>query len=515
LRGWRGWRSGLEQDCGDAVRPLSLLLFAAITATPQIAVSGVITIPYGTTSTVNNMVLPSGTTLLIRGRLLQAANGGASYLVRPASGASNVTIQCEQGGTIDGNGVVPTTGQKSLVFVDSNTNFQMKGCTFHNSGTPSNLMGALAVYNSSATIQDIHSDATLYGTSIKVDCAYSTKRIVVDGVTADGSRDNVIYVANTGATEGACNADIGHVSATNVSDYSNGDGPKGNVVVLYRADNVNVHDIYGKNVRFSCVRVNQSADGFASYVICDGSQESAGYAEFGTKRFSFDRWKILHSKSGLNLTNVEDRIPDDPNTVDGVDCVDVSYYCVASQHGIISNINSEGTPIGVLLGIAPSSHDNVLRNINCSHVDKTLPPTFACIAATRSINTGIDYVFANIARSASIAPLVSVDVPTSPVISGISKAASATVTYSRGQKPAVGSTYCFAQVSGMVGINGLCGVVSASTTSIFVIGINTTSFGSFSIPAGNSPLGVAIGVYSSGKTPMWPMSPNLHVQVNP
>ena len=492
-----------------------ILLVATLTASPQGMVNGVITVPYGTTLTTAGIALPSNTTLLIRGRLLHAAGSGASYLVQPATGASNVTIQCEQGGALDGGGVVPTTGQGAMIFVDSNTNFQLHGCTFHNSGTPSNLLGAISTYNSSATVTDIHSDSTLYGTTVKVDCAYSTKRVVVDGVTADGSKDNVIFISNTGATEGACNADISRVSATNISDYSNTAGQKGNVFVVYRADDVHFHDAYASNVRYSCGRVNQSADVFIDHVICDGSQESAFYAELGAKRVHFDHLKILHSKGGVNLSNVEQRVPDQTNSADDIDCLDLSFYCVAVEHDQVSNIFTEGTPIGVLLGIASSSHDNVARNVVCSHMDQTLPPTIACVAAAQSIDTGADYVFSNIARASSIAPLVNIDIPSSPVVSNVTRASPAVVSYSQGVPPQIGAVYCFVQIGGMKELNGQCVKVTATSAGSFTIALDTTAFSPFTIPVGNSPLGVAIGVKKADGSPLWPTSPNLHVQALP
>lgn len=474
-------------------------------------------IPDGKTCKASNIAIGSDTELHLNpgAKLLGITSDVTHYLIKPTTSSSRVSLTCGAFATIDGNSSVKTTSQKALIFADSITDLTISGCTFHNTGSPDNTMGAVSIYNSTGTVAQFKSDSTIYGVPLRHDCNNSTKRFVYDGIRIDGSKDNGIFIANPGGSEGACNVEVKNFSITNITDYSAGTGAKGNGVVVYQADNVNVHDGYVGTARYSCVRVDLAADVFVSHVECDGSQETSFYAELGARRVHFDHLKIKNGVSGVNMTNVAQRPKDQLNSADNIDCVNMTAYCVATEHDNASHITAEGVPVGLFLGTSSTSHDNTINGLTCTHVDTAYPATFTCLATAKSINTGADYVFQGISKSASIAATIPVDIPSGPVISAITKANPALVTYSAGTQPVANSTYCIYQVAGMVEINGLCGVITNPTASNFNIGIDTTAFSTFSIPAGNSPLGKALGVYSSGTTPMWSASANLHIQALP
>lgn len=460
-------------------------------------------IPAGLTCVINAPTIANHTHFIggPNSRLLKLAGSTTTYLITTSS-KSDLLFQNL---ILDGNSVVQTTSNLYSVFISGGSNITFDTVTFQNSGAPSISMGGLDIFSASVVVKNSTFASTVEANQLTANINNNiANRVQVIGNTLNGSQAKAIWIQNSGA-EGVCNADVSYNYINNVTDSAGDAGQTGNAISIFQCDYAQVHHNQIKSVRYSGVRLATSSWSDVHDNTINGAQETAIYcSELGGSNNHCHDNIILNSASGINMTNVSSRSPDGRNVADYNTLINLSYYGIYAEHDVVTNNTADGVPFGFIAGHGVTSHDNIMANNNCTRSSTSYAPVDVCVGVDIGM-TGTSIVRSN-QTNGTTAPTINAqaatNTPSNLVITGITKAASAVVTTSS-TLPASGSTVCFAQISGMVEINGICGVVSSPSGSTFTVAINSTGFTTFTAtPAGGTaPVGNALIVYSSGTTP--------------
>lgn len=474
---------------------------AGFTTMSALAVN--IRIPAGLTCVINAPTIVSNTHIIggPNSRLLKLAGSTTTYLIT----TSSKTDILFQNLILDGNSVVQTTSNLYSVFISAGSDVTFDKVTFQNSGSPSNTMGGLDVFNASVVVRNSTFASTTQANQFTANINNNiANRVQVLNNTFNSSQAKAVWIQNSGS-EGICNAEVAGNYINNVTDAAGDAGQTGNAISIFQCDYAQVHDNQIKTVRYAGIRVATSSWTDVHDNIINGAQETAIYcSELGGGNNHCHHNTILNSASGINMTNVSSRSPDARNVADYNTCINVSYYCVYAEHDIATNNTADGVPFAFIAGHGSTSHDNIMIGNNCTQSSASYAPVDVCVGVDTGM-TGTS-IIANNPTNGTTAPTISAqaatNTPSNLVITGITKAASAVVTTSS-TLPASGSTICFVQIAGMVEINGLCGAVSSPSGSTFTVAINSTGFTTFTATSagGTAPVGNGIVVYSSGTTP--------------
>lgn len=416
--------------------------------------------------------------------------------------------------TIDGAGIVQTTSNKFLLFGNAPTNLQIVNCIWINSGTPDNTMGAILAYNCTATIDGNRmTDSTVTGTQIKVD-GRANKYVKVCNNVLVGSQSNGIYITNStgGYTSRSVvlPVEVCGNYIKSVTDGFSGTGQTGNAIVIYQADGVQVHHNQCISPRFTGVRVNSSADVQVQGNYVDGAGESSMYAELGAIGCQFIGNKIMNFVSGINLTNISQRSPEDLNFAYHNDLVNGIHYGIKVEHDVAKFNRIDGCPFPILIGFGSSSHDNHVFGNIITRSSTSYPNVIVPISIDRSMAPGdaAETVTNNILKSGVvIRQMFPMSFPDAAQITAITNATAMVVSYSNSTNPtpAIGQVWGFAQIGGMTELNGQTGTITAVNTGSKTMtfgGIDSSAYGSFTSPTGGQKSSAVI-LYASGTTPHW------------
>jgi hypothetical protein len=392
--------------------------------------------------------------------------------------------------TVDLNGNLPA-GASGGFFINGGNNFTIRNVRVTSTGAPAGMLNpAISVYNAGGLISNTTVDNTVKGEHLFINPnKRSDRKVLVDGWLSDGSNQNDIAVQNSGS-EGPANVEITHFVISNVTDTNAGTGQQGNAVDTYLADGVTVHDGQVSNTRFSSVRFATSNGNQAYNIRSTGTQETAYYAELGGASNVFHDLVIENGVSGTNLTNVSQRANypnDSPNTAYNITCRNMIDYCVQGEHDSIHDITVDGVPIGVHQGNGGTTGNNIVRNVTCTRTSTAYPNVDVCNALDVNIKSSAVDLVSGIATT-NYTPLIGNIVGSALTsgnnITGITKANPAVISITGGTVPAVGSYVCFRQVAGMTQMNGLCSLITASSSSSLTTQIDSTGFGTFTAPTG-------------------------------
>lgn len=464
------------------------------------AVAGTtVVIPGGKTALISNWS-PNANVKIRCGAgatLKKLSSATTTYMFHP-----NGTGQGIEGCIIDANATTQTTSNLFTFFIDTATNFRLVNNTIMSSGSPSNTMGAVLMYNSTGSIYN--NTISIPGTQIRVD-GRTGKSVTVANNILSGSQGNAIYITDSETYTIRAHPLPIVVSGnyiSSVTDGFSGTGQTGNAIVVFQADGVKVEHNTAKTIRFTGVRVDLSADVDVGGNTVDGAQETSMYAELGASSVNFHDNDILNFNSGINLTNVSQRSPDDTNTAVNNRLTNGTYYGIKGEHDFIRGNSVESVPFCYLVGFGSTSHDNVLQNNTCTHNNSAFTPVAVAVGVDKSINSGgVNLVAGQVSGTTTITPAIfPVSLPDAITITGITKATSGVVTFNAGTQPPIGSTVCFASIFGMVELNGLCPTVAASTSTTVTLNLNTSAFTTFTAGTGGQK-SYGATVYSSGTTP--------------
>lgn len=453
----------------------------------------------GLTCIVNNPTIANHTHIN-GGRLLKLPGSTTNYLIT----SSFKTDILFQNIILDGNSIVQSTSNPYMIFI-SGGDVTFDNVTLQNSGSPSTVMGGIDIFNASATFKNSTVATSVLGNQFTSNFNNNfANRVQVLNSKFHGSQAKAIWFLNSG-TEGVCNGEIADSYVDNVGDSAGDSGPNGNAISAYQCQYVHIHDNTTWKTRYSGIRLTGSSWNHVDHNTLREAQETALYCgELGGSGNLCDHNTIKDSASGINMTNVISRSPDGRNIADSNNCINVSYYCVYAEHDIATNNHADGVPFPFLVGHGSTSHDNIVKNNDCTQSSPTYYPVDVCVGVDIGM-VGNSIISGN-EINGTIVPLISsqaaTNTPSNLIITGITQATAAVVTTSS-TLPAVGSKVCFVQISGMTQINGLCPVVSSSGSGAFTAAIDSTAFSTFTVTpsGGTAPVGNAIVVYSPGMTP--------------
>lgn len=468
-------------------------------------------IPAGATCMVSNLTLNNRVTL----------SGGAGTILKKVAGSTTTYMGNITGTDItlenikfDGASVVKGSGNLFYWFISGATNFVMRNCQMINTGSPSNTMGGILIYDSTATIDGVRmTDSTVTGVQIKVDQPSTNKKIRIVNNVLVGSQANAIYITDSAGSytpyAGTQDTEVAGNYISSVTDGFSGTGQTGNAIVLFQADTVNVHDNYINDVRFAGVRVNSSFGNRIHGNHIKAAKESSGYAEFGAAGNMFLNNVISDCVSGINLTNVSTGSTnragfsyDTTNTAAYNKISNCTDYAIKGEHDDIYGNEIDGTAFGIWVGYGSTSHDNRVFD-NAVTWNNTAYPKPACGICIDKDITGTNRVGRNSFSGGTVTPVVfPISAPSGATISAITKANPMVVTYSNTPTvtPATGQVWHFGAIGGMVELNGQDCTITATGAGTFTCGaINSTAYTTFSAPSGG-PSAHAILLYSSGTT---------------
>jgi hypothetical protein len=185
-------------------------------------------------------------------------------------------------------------------------------------------------------------------------------------------------------------------------------------------------------------------------------------------------------------------------------------YAAWLEHDVARNFLVDGTPFGAVNGAGSNTGNNAVSGINCTRSNTAYPQVDVCLLLDTNMKTSAIDTVANITTSnytPVISNIIGSNLAASVVVSGISKAAQAVVSYSSGTQPVTGAVFCFYGVSGMTQMNGQCPSVVSSTGSTFTVNLNTTAYSTY-VAASGGQTANATAFFSSGTTPQYSLPTN-------
>lgn len=473
----------------------------------------------GLTCVINAPTLLSHTHIIggPNSRLLKLAGSTTTYLIT----TSFKTDMLFQNLILDGNSVVQSTSNTYSTFI-SGGDVTFDNVTLQNSGSPSTAMGGIDIFNGSATFKNSTVATSVLGNQFTSNFNNNfANRVLVLNSKFHGSQAKAIWFQNSGS-QGFCNGEIAGDYIDGVLDSAGDAGQSGNAISAFNCTYTHIHHNTTNGTRYSGIRLTNSSFMHVDHNTLLGAQETALYCtELGGSGNLCDHNTIKDSASGINMTNVSNRSPDARNVADSNYLTNIAYYGIYAEHDIVTNNVADGIPFPFIFGHGVTSHDNIGTGNSCAQSSTSYYPVVVCESIDIGM-TGLSYIYNNFSNG-SIAPTIATraasNMPSNLVITGITKASSAIVTTSS-SLPASGAKVCFGQISGMLEINGICGLVSSPSGSTFTVAIDSTGFSTFvatptggTAPAGqgvvtNAPGGAAQNTYANNI-----VSPGLPVTV--
>ncbi len=466
----------------------------------------------GTTILVDGTKTYMVTNLTLQNNVTIRGTSGAAKLKKVAGSTTTYmfnltgTNQKLENLTIDGNSVIQTTSNKFLLFGSGATNLQIIDTIWTNTGSPDKSMGAILIYHSTARISGNRMiDSTILGVQIKID-GQAGKHVVIENNELVGSQDNGIYVTNTAGgyttRSSILPIEVRNNYIASVTDAFSGTGQHGNAIVVFQADSVHVHHNRCISPRFSGVRVDLCADVAVYDNHVDGAQESSMYAELGAISCRFYNNQILNGVSGINLTNVSQRSPDERNFAYNNRIVNMTDYGISVEHDAAWDNQIEGCVWPIRVGFGAAGHDNIVRG-NIITWDNPANYKPVCgIALDKNLTMSAEKIRLNLVGTTSTGyHAMAVSISDGANFSAITAANPMVATRSQAPSPgfAVGQVYVFYGITGMVELNGKLGTVTAVNGTGITFNIDSSGFSAFTTPTGGQTARATM-VYSSGTT---------------
>lgn len=412
--------------------------------------------------------------------------------------------------TFDINGAdFSTAAPNAALYVNSSADVALENVAFINSGTQNPDTAAVVSFNSEVDIDRPYSN--LHGPGFVNDADYSSNHYRLHNGHIDGSQANAVVLHNTGGSSGTCNAEVFGMLIENQGDAfigSGDEGQNGNAISIDRCNGTHIHHNTIKSVEFSCWRIfgTNTINNLIDHDVCDGSRESAGYAEFGAINNTFDHNVITNYFGGLNDTNVASRSPDGWNYYTNNTFSNGADRAISCEECFATGNTVDGAPYGIQVGHGSDTHGSVVTNNSCRNID-------ICIVGDTSVG-GAQTISGNHSYGTpTIAHLFPSATPNGVSVTGVDLGATTTIHYTGTPSILNGMTVCFSSFNnnGPHQLNSQCAVTSSSTTSQFNVAINSTAYTPWTSPTGSRVDGWVTTVYSSGTTPAYTFTANTTV----
>jgi hypothetical protein len=478
------------------------------------AAGAIVELPANRTCIINNLAVPANTMLRGKsGSVLKWQTGQTGSMLKPA--AANVTVENI---IFDLNGNLPSAANVgAIAFVAGASNFQFRNNTIINTGSPSMLNPALSITGVPGVVQNLRvMDGTVTGTHLFIDSTgLETNKILVSGFFSKGSNRNAIQIYNNygTTTEGVANVEIQNFDIQNVTDTALSNGLYGNAIAMLYSDGVYVHDGSINGTRYSAWRLTAGAHNKAHDIRTKNTGDVAFYADNGSWGNELHDLTLTDGYAGVKFTGIATRpqFPNDaPNVAHDITVRNMRGYAAWLEHDVARNFLVDGTPFGAVNGAGSNTGNNAVSGINCTRSNTAYPQVDVCLLLDTNMKTSAIDTVANITTSnytPVISNIIGSNLAASVVVSGISKAAQAVVSYSSGTQPVTGAVFCFYGVSGMTQMNGQCPSVVSSTGSTFTVNLNTTAYSTY-VAASGGQTANATAFFSSGTTPQYSLPTN-------